>query len=789
MADVLEYSKLGIGDVEYIPLSSLLQMFENDYLKRYDSTFSIEPFIESLKEEMVSSCDQTNHTFTDLLENYNKYIELNGDDNNAFIESREFRAFVKLLMPSMRLDRSIGFLGPPFIKKMYFHTDFLGEIFNDPVWQIKVDHERFRQVSDQKLRETHIYILNRHYGQNISDYKADTIELRNTDTGIIKFYQLNINYEFVRTKVNGSLPELSEDEIQMLIKNIDNDKIWESYFPPSLISFYGFATGTWIDVTDIEAIAQLRHEVHNYDMDNTDPNTFLTSVSKYVGSLLEVSDIQAGVLLLESRNTHHASQNSLSGISGENFVQNYWSDELSGIYGQLIKSKDTVFIESIDSNSEDKIEQFLYKSGVKSLLLYPLFNEDGELSCIMELGARENSVFNTFSSQKLSKVLQLMSEGYARFMDHYENIITSIIQNKFTSIHPSIEWKFEEVANDYYVNRRLNKEVEIAPVVFEDLIPLYAQSDIVSSSTIRNRSIQSDLITNLEMVLGVMRKWHKRIRLHALEKLIIESEEAKDKVAEKYNSADESLVVDLLTKKIHPYLAKIANRYDVPKRIYKKYLESLDPLLNIIYDERKKFEESVTRLNSSISNYLEEEDHKLQRVLPHFFEKYKTDGIEYNIYLGQSILENGTMESFDISEFKLWQLTNMCEIVKLVDKLSPQLSVHLTTAQLIFVYNNHLSIRFRMDEKKFDVDGTYNVRYEILKKRIDKATIKGTGERLTVAGKIAIVYLNERDKNEYLDYLNYLVSKKYISEDIEELELNKMQGADGLKALRITVNT
>ncbi len=85
------------------------------------------------------------------------------------------------------------------------------------------------------------------------------------------------------------------------------------------------------------------------------------------------------------------------------------------------------------------------------------------------------------------------------------------------------------------------------------------------------------------------------------------------------------------------------------------------------------------------------------------------------------------------------------------------------------------------------MDGTYNVRYEILKKRIDKAVIKGTNERLTQAGKIAIVYLQDKDRQEYLNHLEYLIRKGYITEEIEQLELEKLQGADGLKALRVTV--
>ena len=135
----------------------------------------------------------------------------------------------------------------------------------------------------------------------------------------------------------------------------------------------------------------------------------------------------------------------------------------------------------------------------------------------------------------------------------------------------------------------------------------------------------------------------------------------------------------------------------------------------------------------------------------------------------------------------MWQLIQMCEITRLVEKNGKKLLVPLRTAQLVFIYNNALSIRFNMDEKQFDVDGAYNVRYEILKKRIDKAVIKGTTERLTQAGKVAMVWLQEKDRIEYLEYIDHLQREGYVTGEVEELELEKLQGADGLKALRVTV--
>lgn len=92
-----------------------------------------------------------------------------------------------------------------------------------------------------------------------------------------------------------------------------------------------------------------------------------------------------------------------------------------------------------------------------------------------------------------------------------------------------------------------------------------------------------------------------------------------------------------------------------------------------------------------------------------------------------------------------------------------------------------------MDEKKFDVDGTYNARYEIIKKRIDKAYIKNTEERITVKGKIVIVYSQSSDEREYLRYVKYLQTKKYLGDELEILELEDVQGVIGLKAIRVDI--
>ena len=103
---------------------------------------------------------------------------------------------------------------------------------------------------------------------------------------------------------------------------------------------------------------------------------------------------------------------------------------------------------------------------------------------------------------------------------------------------------------------------------------------------------------------------------------------------------------------------------------------------------------------------------------------------------------------------------------------------------LIKAHDQPISIRFRPDEKQFDVDGAYDIRYEIVKKRIDKAFIKNTDERLTQPGKIAIVYNQTRVEDEFKRYFQYLKARNLVTGFIEEIELEELPGATGLRALR-----
>jgi len=218
------------------------------------------------------------------------------------------------------------------------------------------------------------------------------------------------------------------------------------------------------------------------------------------------------------------------------------------------------------------------------------------------------------------------------------------------------------------------------------------------------------------------------------------------------------------------------------------YRAALDPQMGTIYRKRKDYEDSVTAINDAVSAYLDAEQEMAQAMFPHYFEKQRTDGVDYNIYVGASLVDGQSYDELYLHNLRLWQLLVACGVARLTEDLRRRLPLPLETTHLILAHGAPLSIQFRFDEKRFDVDGAYNVRYEVVKKRIDKAVIRGSGERVTQPGQIAIVYAQPAEALEYREYIDYLTATGHLVGPVEELELDELQGVHGLQALRVSVD-
>jgi len=388
---------------------------------------------------------------------------------------------------------------------------------------------------------------------------------------------------------------------------------------------------------------------------------------------------------------------------------------------------------------------------------------------------------------KLHEVLPLFAMAVRRSMDEFNARVQTEIKERFTAIHPVVEWRFRKAVLDELERAGRASAAELQPIVFENVYPLYALSDIRGSSVQRERAIQADLLTQLALAREVVDVAYKARRLPALDQLRYRVERHAEQIREGVAAGDEMGIVAFLRAEVESLFDHLGPFSEAVRGAIEAYRGALDPRLGAVYGQRRVFEDSVTRIADMISSYLDLEEEAAQDIFPHYFEKQKTDGVDHQIYVGGSLVEDGRFDPLYLKSLRIWQLMVACGIAARADRLTAELPVPLHTTHLVLVQHAPMSIRFRFDEKRFDVDGAYDIRYEIVKKRIDKALVKGSPERVTQPGKLAIVYGQPGEAAEYRGYLEYLRHLGYVSGEVEDLELEELQGVHGLRALRATV--
>ena len=707
-------------------------------------------------------------------------------------ELAPYKEWVELAMtalfPAAQAGIQLGKASKPFDLQPFYVTPALEKLMND----FKVRYSLIN--TEQLVRAESIIrvcslILNQLYGQKIALHPTLVLALECPKTSMQAFYKLQATGQFLKVIPTKPLKKLSQERINQLLANIYDLDAWLEALPPDRFEIHGIIPSYVADISEEEILSRLKYKLLEQDAIMNSEN--VRELELMVRSFFRNPELRLGLTALD--------------YPRENAVEHKYKIRFdllakrqknllapgteNSVYEKACRFQEVLLVEDLEAFPKKTIlEEKLLEEGVRSLLVAPLRNRKGQVIGVMELAAPQPYGVNSFYEARLRDLLPLFQMALERSRDEVDNRLEAIIRERYTNIHPSVEWKFIRKAFKILKEEeRTGHPVGSPPIVFEGVYPLYAQADIVGSSNLRNKAIQADFIDNLESLRHLLQLADAQLDFPLVRHYLHETEERLDLIRKEINSSDENLVLEFIKEQVHPLLEELRGRDSELAFAIGKYFERLDPGLGVIYQKRKDFETSVSLLNDAIAEYLDIQEARAQEMVPHYFEKYRTDGVEFEIYAGQSILKSGTFKPIHLKNLRLWQLLAVCDITRMVERLQKKLPVPLKTAQLVFVFNNPIAIRFRLDEKRFDVDGAYNIRYEIIKKRIDKAYIEGTRERLTQPGKIAIVYAVESDRQEYEEYLKHLIREGYIEPEIEDLAVGKLQGVQGLRALRVRV--
>lgn len=429
----------------------------------------------------------------------------------------------------------------------------------------------------------------------------------------------------------------------------------------------------------------------------------------------------------------------------------------------------------------------LQQQGWKGVIFCPLKNYNN-LMGVLEIASEEPGLATEEVVNKIDVALPLFELALNRTWASLDAKIDKIIKEQFTAIQPSVDWRFTEAAYNYLLRKEQDEDAKMETILFDNVYPLYGAIDIRNSSTERNKAIQKDMLEQLDMASEILKKAQKETNFPLLGEIKYKMKKYRHSVANIILSDDEIAINQFLKQEVVDLFHQLKTIAPSVEEDINKYFTAITSAVDMVYHHRKEFDESITYINKAIAKFIDKEQEAAQKMYPHYFERFVTDGVDFNIYIGQSLAPGIPFTDFYLRNLKIWQLSTLAKAAQLSRQLTKDVAVPLQTTQLLLAHNYPISISFRPAERKFDVEGAYNIRYEIVKKRIDKVHIKDTDERLTQPDKIAIVYTLPKEGEEYMEYIEYLLAQKLLTGEVEQLELEELQGVIGLKAFRVAVN-
>ena len=761
------------------------------YISPFKILISFHKLIEGLEQIALSDVDYRSNYAKGLLSQIKDKTEFRDGINNLDVIKNNqelIRYLLADLFPTALTNNEIKAVTLPFYDFTFNYSERFKKIVND------VDVSFDMSIRDMDEHQFYVMnctlILNAYYNQNIDFGKPLFYDIPDKN-GILKHYKILYNADFLEIFPTENTKFLNQTEIEELIDNYDNLELWKKAFPEGSWNLKGFAIVSLVDVTVENAVSNLKSNLLKSDSDKAELNESFESIFR---SVLKIPDLKIGFTFYDEEEDLFMkppfSNENLKSFILLNEKEADCKNALCGCsYENLIENKKHFIIPNVKEyaflQNNNLFSNHLIKQGVQSFLLAPVI-KDKKLLGLIELASPTVRALNSVNANKLELILPYLSDTVEKKTNDMINQMEAIIQKEYTSIHKSVYWKFKKEAKNYFYSDSAREDYNFKEIVFKEVYPLYGQIDIKGSSENRISAIVNDLKLQINHLIEIINILNSDKKISVIEQKKFELESFLREFEQTFKNELEQIIHHYIESEIHSFLKNMVS-YKSTKKIINDYFNKIDEKTGMFYQTRKDFEDTIMSINKKMATILDAKQAQAQEIFPHYYERFKTDGVEHNLYIGASIEPNKEYNPMYLHNLRLWQLETLSEMELEHHKLKSSLPYSLDVTSLILAFSSPISIRFRMDEKRFDVDGSYNARYEVVKKRIDKAFVKNSNERITQKGKITIVYSNISEENEYVKYIKYLQHKNILEDEIEKLEVEDLQAVSGLKALRVKV--
>ena len=478
------------------------------------------------------------------------------------------------------------------------------------------------------------------------------------ETGLTKYLELKLNAQFV--KVSQRNPDFSLPTTYTVQRSLDMEELRKT-FPIEEFCFEGFMVIDVTDVTAEQAIAEIKNTLLN--INSFADVTVYDDLQEHIQTFLGLKDAKIGITPFFKINNYYL----FSELHYRNSIL-FKNDKVSEhkftatkLAQQIFKNthQPQLYQDIAQQNRSNELLDYYSEQGLKSLIICPLKCEDGQLIGLLEIGSTQPGRLKYQHLSKINSAMELFTLALEKSIEGLEMQIDKTIKEHFTAIQPAVEWKFTEAAFEFLQNRQENELAKLPSITFNEVYPLYAAIDVKNSSVERNNGIQQDLLEQLNMVHNVLQKASTAIDFPLLKEIQFKVEKYIASTTENLLSEDELMIYDFLQHHIDALFRHLSTTRPELKETVDDYFAALDPQKQIIYHHRKKYEDSLTKINDTLDRFMDREQAAVQSIYPHYFERYITDGIEFNIYIGQSMAPHHPFEELYLNNLKMWQLTSI----------------------------------------------------------------------------------------------------------------------------------
>jgi len=765
----------------------------------FDNAFkpiiSFKKFIEFLEHNVRSGPAVKIPYFKWMIKKFKKFPELSDPIPIEKISSHEemLELISTCLLPLAADEKSLWALSSPLAPEIFYSTDGFYELMNCLKHPAVIN-----PLTETADSETEKILLELQYGMVLEKiYKLPFLKktewirkFEDPETGLDRYFQVHIDTRFIDIRPVEKLPEMD-------CTNMSPSSVWGEGFkkiqhliPLNRFEAEGFSILNITEVTAEQAIKEVANLViHN---SQSDKKPLFEEVTHALQTVVGSKDYQFGIVPFLTINDRPA-------LIYENFpysiiIQACWKYEVSKKEFSKLRTEFTenprIIIWSAndkESNLPELIAEAFRNSGITGYVMVPIYHSQ-QMTGIFEISTKMGIPMLSESQMvRLKPVLPIVTQLIQDIIARFNRSIENVIKEKFTSVQPAVQWKFNETAWHYIRDHsKEDKNDSLENIIFKSLNPLYGSVDIRNSTILRNQALEKDFTIQLSLLIKSISALDYSVKPQ-LDRILTTARNWLEIILEPMTTQQEIRLNDFFDLDVMYELENQLHEEPETREILLPYFQAIDEENGIAFENRRELETAIRQLNSAINNFYENASGELQQIFPCYFEKFRTDGVEYDIYVGQSIAPKMPYQKKHLQAMKRWQLNSMIKVVHLVNELRPEMAYPLLTTQLLFIHPQTIDISFRKDERRFDVEGAYNIRYHIIKKRIDKVYILNSQERLTQPGKIALVYFDERDAEEFRSFIRELQEENMLLDDLEDLELEPLQGVDGLKALRVGV--